>query len=92
LLHHFFACVRTRARDRSRARARARAGVPANTPVYAYVPTTQSGFCSQSQITCNSDYGTSLARGSFSFATGKWQTIWLLVVLNEVGTANGVVQ
>lgn len=66
--------------------------VRANTPVYAYVPTTQSGFCSQSQITCNSDYGTSLARGSFSFATGKWQTIWLLVMLNEVGTANGVVQ
>jgi hypothetical protein len=60
--------------------------------VYAYVPTTMSGFCSESQITCNSDYGTSLARGSFSFATGQWQTIWLLVILNQVGTANGVVQ
>lgn len=42
---------------------------------------------------CNSDaYGTSLARGSFSFHTGQWQTIWLLVMLNEVGTRNGVVE
>lgn len=60
--------------------------------VYAYIPTTQKNFCSQSEVTCNSDYGTSLARGSFSFVTGQWQTIWLLVVLNEVGTANGVVE
>ncbi|KAK4687367.1 hypothetical protein P7C73_g2761, partial [Tremellales sp. Uapishka_1] len=60
--------------------------------VYAYVPTTQKGFCSQSEITCNSDYGTSLSRGSFSFATGTWQTIWLLVILNDVGRANGVVE
>ncbi|WWC90514.1 uncharacterized protein L201_005450 [Kwoniella dendrophila CBS 6074] len=60
--------------------------------VYAYIPTSQKGFCSQSQVTCNSDYGTSLARGSFSFVTGQWQTIQLLVVLNEVGTANGIVE
>ncbi|WVR09442.1 hypothetical protein IAU60_006509 [Kwoniella sp. DSM 27419] len=60
--------------------------------VYAYIPTKQKGFCSSSQVTCNSDYGTSLARGSFSFVTGQWQTIQLLVVLNEVGTANGIVQ
>ncbi|WWC63459.1 uncharacterized protein I303_106062 [Kwoniella dejecticola CBS 10117] len=60
--------------------------------VYAYIPTKQKNFCSQSQVTCNSDYGTSLARGSFSFVTGQWQTIQLLVVLNEVGTANGIVE
>ncbi|WVW85452.1 hypothetical protein I302_107490 [Kwoniella bestiolae CBS 10118] len=60
--------------------------------VYAYIPTTQKNFCSQSQVTCNSDYGTSLARGSFSFVTGQWQTVRLLVVLNEVGTANGIVE
>jgi hypothetical protein len=60
--------------------------------VYAYIPTTQKNFCSESQVTCNSDYGTSLARGSFSFATGQWQTIYLLVVLNSEGTANGVVE
>ena len=61
-------------------------------PVYAYIPTTQKNFCSESNIICNSDYGTSLSRGSFSFATGQWQTIWLVVMLNEVGTANGVVE
>ncbi|WWD19211.1 hypothetical protein CI109_103669 [Kwoniella shandongensis] len=60
--------------------------------VYAYIPTSQKGFCSQSEVTCNSDYGTSLARGSFSFVTGQWQTIHMLVVLNEVGKANGIVQ
>lgn len=60
--------------------------------VYAYIPTTQKNFCSEKDVTCNSDYGTSLARGSFSFITGQWQTIYLLVILNEVGTANGVVQ
>ncbi|OCF75853.1 alginate lyase [Kwoniella mangroviensis CBS 8886] len=60
--------------------------------VYAYIPTSQKNFCSQSQVTCNSDYGTSLARGSFSFVTGQWQTVQLLVVLNEVGTANGIVE
>ncbi|WWC71421.1 uncharacterized protein I206_105377 [Kwoniella pini CBS 10737] len=60
--------------------------------VYAYIPTSQKNFCSQSQVTCNSDYGTSLARGSFSFVTGQWQTIQLLVILNEVGTANGIVE
>jgi len=60
--------------------------------VYAYIPTTGENFCSQANIICNSDFGTSLARGSFSFATGQWQTIWLMVALNEVGTANGVVE
>jgi len=49
-------------------------------------------FCQGSDIICNSDYGTSLARGSFTFVTAQWQSIWLLVVLNEVGTANGQVQ
>lgn len=60
--------------------------------VYGYIPTSQKGFCSSSQVTCNSDYGTSLARGSFSFVTGQWQTIWLLVVLNDPAKANGVVE
>ena len=61
-------------------------------PVYAYVPTSQANFCDQANVICNSDYGTSLSRGSFSFATGKWQTIWLLVVLNQVGSYDGMVQ
>ena len=52
--------------------------------VYAYIPTTATGFCSEANIICNSDYGTSLDRGSFTFVTGQWQTIWLMVILNEV--------
>ncbi len=60
--------------------------------VYAYIPETSKSFCSQSNIICNSDYGTSLARGSFSLVTGQWQTIWLMVILNEVGIANGVIE
>lgn len=66
--------------------------IPAKHSVYAYIPTSSS-LCDQSNVMCNSDdYGTSLARGSFSYQTGRWQTIWLLVMLNEVGTRNGVVQ
>lgn len=67
-------------------------GLQLLTIVYAYIPTKQRGFCSESQITCNSDYGTSLARGSFAFTTGQWQTITMVVVLNSDGIANGVVQ
>lgn len=33
-----------------------------------------------------------MARGSFTFQTGQWQSVWLLVMLNEVGTQNGVVE
>ncbi|GAA5974300.1 hypothetical protein JCM11641_006722 [Rhodosporidiobolus odoratus] len=57
--------------------------------VYAYVPT-YSGFCSQSDVICNSDYGISLSRGSFRFKPGGWTTITQLVSLNTVGTANGL--
>lgn len=60
--------------------------------MYAYIPTTSTGLCSQSQVICNSDFGTSLGRGTFTFQTGAWQTIYLVVILNQVGTANGVVQ
>jgi hypothetical protein len=60
--------------------------------VYAYIPTGKD-LCDQSNVMCNSDaYGTSLARGSFSYQTGKWQTIWLVVILNEVGINNGIVE
>jgi len=61
-------------------------------PVYAYIPTGKD-LCDQSNVMCNSDaYGTSLARGSFSYQTGQWQTIWLVVILNEVGINNGIVE
>jgi len=60
--------------------------------VYAYIPTGKD-LCDQSNVMCNSDaYGTSLARGSFSYQTGQWQTIWLVVILNEVGINNGIVE
>ncbi|KAI9637561.1 uncharacterized protein MKK02DRAFT_43487 [Dioszegia hungarica] len=59
--------------------------------VYAYIPSTTT-LCSQGQTICNSDYGVSLGRGQFSFLTGQWQTIWLLVVLNEVGKSNGLIE
>jgi hypothetical protein len=59
--------------------------------VYAYIPSTTT-LCTQGSTICNSDYGVSLGRGQFTFATGKWQTIWLLVVLNEVGRSNGMIE
>lgn len=38
--------------------------------VYAYIPT-YPGFCSQSDVTCNDDYGTSLSRGAWTFSRGR---------------------
>ena len=38
--------------------------------VYAYMPTTQT-LCEEDEITCNDDYGVSIARGSFGFVAGK---------------------
>lgn len=60
--------------------------------VYAYIPTTTPGFCGETNIICNPDYGTSLARGSFSFQSGQWQNIMMVVQLNQIGTANGVLE
>ncbi|BGP57569.1 hypothetical protein JCM8202v2_005213 [Rhodotorula sphaerocarpa] len=52
--------------------------------VYAYIPS-YTGFCSQSDVMCNQEYGTSLSRGTFS-----WTRITQLVSLNNPGLANGV--
>jgi hypothetical protein len=38
--------------------------------VYAYVPT-PNGLCKDGGIICNSDFGTSIQRGSFSFLAGE---------------------
>ncbi|GAA6010944.1 hypothetical protein JCM10207_004005 [Rhodosporidiobolus poonsookiae] len=57
--------------------------------VYAYLPT-YSGFCSQSDVFCNEDYGISLSRGSFRFQPGSWSTVTQLVSLNTPGYANGL--
>ncbi|BEI83193.1 hypothetical protein CcaverHIS002_0310610 [Cutaneotrichosporon cavernicola] len=60
--------------------------------LYTYIPTSQKNFCSTLGVACNSDYGTSLGRGRYSLATGKWQTVWLYVALNAEGIANGVME
>lgn len=59
--------------------------------IYAYIMPSGKNFCSQPSITCNHDYGTSLGRRTFSFQTGRWQTVWLYVGLNEQQKRNGVV-
>jgi len=60
--------------------------------VYAYIPTSNN-LCSQSDIKCNDDFGTSIGRGSFSFKDGAWNRITLLVQLNTPGdVSNGNVK
>lgn len=57
--------------------------------VYAYM-LTPDNMCSDSNFICNSDYGVSIDRGSFSFETGHWSRITLLVQLNNGSVvANG---
>ncbi|TPX33842.1 hypothetical protein SmJEL517_g03303 [Synchytrium microbalum] len=53
---------------------------------YLYVPVSEqpADFCSLPPLTiCNSDFGVSLSRGAFTFATGKWNTIKQRIVLNS---------
>ncbi|KAF9520314.1 polysaccharide lyase family 14 protein [Hydnum rufescens UP504] len=59
---------------------------------YAYMPAPFS-LCSRSNVLCNQEgYGTSLSRGSFSFVSGAWNNISLLVQLNNpVRASNGLV-
>jgi hypothetical protein len=60
--------------------------------VYAYIPT-PNNLCSDSNIICNDDFGVSISRGSFTFVSGAWNLVTLLVQLNSPGDiANGVVE
>ncbi|KAF9268877.1 hypothetical protein L218DRAFT_892480 [Marasmius fiardii PR-910] len=60
--------------------------------VYAYIQS-PNGLCKESNITCNSDFGISVSRGSFTFAPGKWTRVTLLVQLNSPpDIANGNLQ
>ncbi|KAF8345835.1 polysaccharide lyase family 14 protein [Amanita rubescens] len=60
--------------------------------VYAYIPT-PNGLCNDNNIICNSDYGISISRGSFTFTTGQWNRITMLVLLNNPpDLANGNIQ
>ncbi|KAF9244906.1 polysaccharide lyase family 14 protein [Melanogaster broomeanus] len=57
--------------------------------VYAYLLTPNT-FCSEVHIRCNTDYGVSISRGSFSFAIGQWSRVALLVQMNNPpDVANG---
>ncbi|THV05031.1 polysaccharide lyase family 14 protein [Dendrothele bispora CBS 962.96] len=59
---------------------------------YAYIPS-PNGLCSERSIICNSDFGISISRGAFSFTSGQWNRITLLVQLNDpVDVANGNLQ
>jgi len=63
-----------------------------NGEAYAYV-LTPNGLCSDENVLCNDDYGTSVGRGEFRFQPGQWNRISLLVQLNGEGqTANGQIQ
>ncbi|KAF8200808.1 polysaccharide lyase family 14 protein [Pholiota molesta] len=59
--------------------------------IYAYIPTADN-LCSQSTITCNSDFGVSIDRGSFGFSGGQWTRVTQLVQLNNPpDEANGYI-
>ncbi|KZS96322.1 polysaccharide lyase family 14 protein, partial [Sistotremastrum niveocremeum HHB9708] len=62
--------------------------------VYAYIPPTGI-TCSKSQgpFICNSDFGISINRGAFSFPTGGWSRVSLVVLLNDPpSAANGYLE
>lgn len=48
--------------------------------VYAYIPS-PNNLCSEASIECNSDYGISISRGSFSFIRGTLVRIMLFDAL-----------
>jgi len=50
--------------------------------VYAYIPQKDS-ICNNPNFICNSDFGISIQRGSFSFQDSSWNRITLLVLLNS---------
>lgn len=62
-----------------------------NGEVYAYVPRV-NGICSDTGVQCNDQFGISLNRGSFVFASGQWNRVTMLVTLNSPdNVANGQV-
>ncbi|KAJ7096307.1 hypothetical protein C8R44DRAFT_812691 [Mycena epipterygia] len=59
---------------------------------YAYIPS-PNGLCSEKSIICNSDFGISISRGSFTFSSGQWNRVALLVQLNNpADVANGNIE
>jgi len=59
--------------------------------VYAYVPR-DNNICNDSGIQCNDEFGISVDRGSFTFSSGQWNRVTMLVRLNNpTDIANGQV-
>lgn len=58
--------------------------------MYVYLPdwTANDQLCTMANSECNSDYGTSISRGAFTFPTGQWTTVSSRVKLNDAGKAN----
>lgn len=60
--------------------------------MYVYLPPSDANdqLCSVAPMSvCDAPYGTSVARGSFSFTPGAWTTVAQRVRLNDAGVANG---
>ncbi|RCH87243.1 hypothetical protein CU098_008906 [Rhizopus stolonifer] len=59
--------------------------------IYAYLPSSAQrlSLCDNKANICNPDYGYSLGRGSFKFATGKWTTVRQTLTMNTPGKKNG---
>lgn len=65
--------------------------------LYTYLPDPSDGpqfaankkICDIANSHCNPDYGSSIARGAFTFPTGKWMALSERVKLNTAGKADG---
>ncbi|KAG2183131.1 hypothetical protein INT43_006126 [Umbelopsis isabellina] len=59
--------------------------------MYAYMPKNEQvkSLCNTKEVVCNQEYGYSLGRDSFSWKTGKWNTITQTINLNTVGKQDG---
>ncbi|KAJ3145504.1 hypothetical protein HDU86_000890 [Geranomyces michiganensis] len=63
--------------------------------IYLYVDADEQvdEFCQIPPLTvCNGAYGNSVGRGSFTWATGKWQSVLQRITLNTPGKNDGRVQ
>jgi hypothetical protein len=61
---------------------------PSNSPGTANNTTSSTASVQQGQsIICNSDYGTSINRGSFNFTLAKYTPVTIYVALNDDETA-----
>ncbi|KAI9485052.1 hypothetical protein BDB00DRAFT_773747 [Zychaea mexicana] len=56
---------------------------------YAYLPPSNDRLCTSSLVKCNSDYGTSLARGYVKFTNKKWSRVEIYTQMNDPGKNNG---